>query len=235
VSIVMEYSWASVVSPDPHGSLPKFADRTPRGGPRPPRVRTGPPRWEPDPFARGPGRSRRGLGAPGQKVLKALVKDQAGVRRWHVSRPHHVRLSFPPRQRPNAATWPSTHDVSQRAEPDIRTMCRGPCRASHATISVFNVEDARHLTGNMPSQHLISPVHSAGRRCDYSAFNAPSLYSSSRQRLGYPTGGVPIQSDGRRRTATCSVLMATCTSPRKLPLHAKAAQIVDIRAQGRLH
>jgi hypothetical protein len=42
---------------------------------------TGPPRWELDPFARGPDRSWWGPGAPGWKVLKALVKDQAGVRR----------------------------------------------------------------------------------------------------------------------------------------------------------
>jgi hypothetical protein len=39
------------------------------------------------------------------------------------------------------------------------------------------------------------PVHSASRRCDYSAFNAPSPYSSSRRRLGYPAGGVPVQSE----------------------------------------
>jgi hypothetical protein len=81
----MEYSWASTLSPDPYGSPPKFADRTPRGGPGPPRVHTGPPRWEPDLFARGPDRSQRGPGAPRRKVLKALVKDQAGVRRRHVA------------------------------------------------------------------------------------------------------------------------------------------------------
>jgi hypothetical protein len=51
------------------------------------------------------------------------------------------------------------------------------------------------LTGDAPLQHLMCPVHSASRRCDYSAFNAPSPYSSSRRRLGYPAGGVPVQSE----------------------------------------
>jgi hypothetical protein len=97
-------------------------------------------------------------------------------------------------------------------------------------ISVFNVEDARRLTGDVPSQHLIRPVHSAGRRCDYSAFNAPSLYSSSRQRLGYPADGVPVQLGGRWHTATCSVPMMTCTLPGKLLLQANTTEIADIRA-----
>jgi hypothetical protein len=98
---------------------------------------TGPPRWEPDPFARGPDRSRQGPGAPGWKVLKALVKDQAGVRRWHVPRPHHEHFSSPPRRRPDDAMWPSARDVSQRVEPDVRTTCCGPRRASHAMLSWY--------------------------------------------------------------------------------------------------
>jgi hypothetical protein len=44
VTIMVEYPWASAVSPDPHGSAPKFVDRTPRGGLRPPRMHTGPPK-----------------------------------------------------------------------------------------------------------------------------------------------------------------------------------------------
>jgi hypothetical protein len=35
-------------------------------------------RWEPDPFARGPNRSRRGPGAPGQKMLKPWPKARQG-------------------------------------------------------------------------------------------------------------------------------------------------------------
>jgi hypothetical protein len=112
---------------------------------------------------------------------------------------------------------------------------RAAPRVACYAISVFNVEDARRLTGDVLSQHLIRPIHSAGRRCDYSVFNAPSLYSSSRQRLGYPADGVPVQTDGMWRTATCSVLMMTRSLPRKLPLHANATQITNIRAQGRLH
>jgi hypothetical protein len=38
----------------------------------------GPLRWEPDPFARGPDRSRRGPGAPGQKMLKPWPKARQG-------------------------------------------------------------------------------------------------------------------------------------------------------------
>jgi hypothetical protein len=103
-----------------------------------------PPRWEPDPFARGLGCSRWGPSAQGRKVLKALVKDQAGVRRWHVSRPHHVCLSSLLRRRPNTATWPSAHDVSQRAEPDVGSTCHGLRHASHATLS-------RYLMWRMPA------------------------------------------------------------------------------------
>jgi hypothetical protein len=36
------------------------------------------------------------------------------------------------------------------------------------------------------------------RRGDGSAFNAPSLCSSGRRRLGHPTGDVPVQSDSGR-------------------------------------
>jgi hypothetical protein len=69
-----------------------------------------------------------------------------------------------------------------------------PCIARYA-ISVFNAEDARRLTGDVPSQHSMRPIHSAGRRGDGSTFTASSLCSSSRRRPGHPTGGVPIQSD----------------------------------------
>jgi hypothetical protein len=68
-------------------------------------------------------------------MLKPWPKARQGSARWHVPRPHHVRLSFPPKRRPDAAMWPSARDVSQWAEPDVRTTCRGPRRASHAMLS----------------------------------------------------------------------------------------------------
>jgi hypothetical protein len=100
------------------------------------------------------------------------------------------------------------------------------------TISVFNAEDAHRLIGDVPSQHLMRPVHSAGRRGDGSAFNASSLCSPSRRRLGHPADGVPVQSVGRWRTATRSVLMATRALSRKQPREANAISTMDITTLG---
>jgi hypothetical protein len=109
---------------------------------------------------------------------------------------------------------------------------RAAPRIACYAISVFNVEDARRLTGDVPSQHLISPIHSAARRSDGSTFNASSLCSSSRQRLGHPADGVPVQSVGRWRTATRSVLMTTHTLPRKQPREANAISTTYITTLG---
>jgi hypothetical protein len=49
-----------------------------------------------------------------------------------------VRLRSPLRRRPDAATWLVAHDVSQRAEPDIRPL-------GHA-VSAFIAERTRHLS-----------------------------------------------------------------------------------------
>jgi hypothetical protein len=43
-----------------------------------------------------------------------------------VSEPYRVRLCSPLRRRPDAATWPTTRDVSQRAGPDVRSLGRAP-------------------------------------------------------------------------------------------------------------
>jgi hypothetical protein len=71
-----------------------------------------------------------------------------------------VRLRSPLRQRPNAATWLVARDISQRAEPDVRTLVR--------TVSAFIAERTCRLstllTGDVPPQHLMCPIHSAGRR-----------------------------------------------------------------------
>jgi hypothetical protein len=142
-----------------------------------------------------------------------------------VSAPYRERSHSPLRRRPDAATWPTTRDVSQRAEPDVRPLGR-----------VFIVEEARRLsswqvmwrlsikyflstplTSDVPPQHLMCPVHSADGR-----------------RLGHPTGGVPVRSGDEQyaRDAAYTVLIITRTSPVKLPLHTDTTQAVDIRAQG---
>jgi hypothetical protein len=66
---------------------------------------------------------------------------------------------------------------------------------------------ATSLTGDVPSQHLMRPVQSAGRR-----------------RQGHPADGAPDQSVDKQH----------CTHHpfyKKLPLHAGDTQISDVRAQ----
>jgi hypothetical protein len=55
-----------------------------------------------------------------------------------VSGPYHVRFCSPPRQRPDAATWPTARDVSQRAEPDVRPLGR-------ATLHLLRIRRASCL------------------------------------------------------------------------------------------
>jgi hypothetical protein len=84
-----------------------------------------------------------------------------------------VRLRSPLRRRSDATTWLVARDISQRAEPDIRPLGRA--------VSALIVEKTCHLstllTGDVPPQHLMCPIHSAGRR-----------------RQGHPADGVPVQS-----------------------------------------
>jgi hypothetical protein len=84
-----------------------------------------------------------------------------------------VRLRSPLRRRPDAATRLVAHDISQRVEPDVRPL-------DH-TVSAFIAGRTRRLstllTGDVPPQHLMRPVHSAGRR-----------------RQGHPTDDAPVQS-----------------------------------------
>jgi hypothetical protein len=68
------------------------------------------------------------------------------------------------------------HDISHRAEPDVK-----PC-----SPYIYREEDAlpaTALTGDVPSQHLIRPVPSASRRCQ-----------------GHPVGGTPAGSAGEQCT-----------------------------------
>jgi hypothetical protein len=124
-----------------------------------------------------------------------------------------VRFRSPLRRRPDAAAWPIARDVSQRAEPDIRPL-------GHAT-SAFIAEEMRRLsillTGDVPLQHLMCPVHSAGR-----------------QRPGRLAGGVPVRSAGRQyaRAVARTMLIITHTLPRRLLLYVNATQAADIRTQG---
>jgi hypothetical protein len=67
------------------------------------------------------------------------------------------------------AQWHGARDVSQRAEPDVRPLGRA--------ASAFIADKARRLSnplaGDVPPRHLMSHVHSTGRRCASSAFNEP--------------------------------------------------------------
>jgi hypothetical protein len=82
-----------------------------------------------------------------------------------------MRFRSPLRRRPDAATWLVARDVSQRAEHDVSPL-------GHAA-SAFIAEKTRRLsillTDDVLPQHLMCPVHSAGR-----------------WRPGHPAGGVPV-------------------------------------------
>jgi hypothetical protein len=89
-----------------------------------------------------------------------LSQGRTGVRHRHLSGSCPARLRSPLRRGPGAATWPTARDVSRRAEPDVRPLGRA--------VSAFIVERTRRLstllTGDVPSHHLMCPVHSTGRR-----------------------------------------------------------------------
>jgi hypothetical protein len=76
-----------------------------------------------------------------------------------VSMPYPVRLRSPPRRRSDAAMWLVARDISQWVEPDVRPLGRA--------VSAFIAERTRRLstllTCDVPPQHLMCPVHSAGR------------------------------------------------------------------------
>jgi hypothetical protein len=111
-------------------------------------------------------------------------------------RPYPVRLRSPLRWRPAAAAWLVARDISQRAEPDVRPLGR--------TVSAFIADRTRRLstllTGNVPPQHLMHPVHSARR-----------------WRQGHPTDGTPVQSTvkqcARAARRTMSIIPYTRSFP----------------------
>jgi hypothetical protein len=112
-----------------------------------------------------------------------------------------VRLRYPLRRRPDAATWLVARDISLRAEPNVRPLGRA--------VSSFIAERTRRLstllTGDVPPQHLMRPIHSAGR-----------------QHQGHPADGAPVQSIvkqcARAARRTMSIIPYTrsfpCTSRR---------------------
>jgi hypothetical protein len=84
-----------------------------------------------------------------------------------------LALRSPLKRRPAAAVWLVARDISQRAEPDVRPL-------KPRSLCIYCGEDvppATMLTDDVPSQHLMRPVHSAGRR-----------------RQGHPADGAPVQS-----------------------------------------
>jgi hypothetical protein len=127
--------------------------------------------------------------------------------------PVRIRLCSPPRQRPDATTWPTAHDVSQRAEPDVRL----PGYAA----SAFIADKARRLTSDVPPRHLMRPahfairrrpVHSTGKQCAASAFNEICPFRWQATCLSIPlAGGMPVYSIGRRHAhaAACAILIIT--------------------------
>jgi hypothetical protein len=88
--------------------------------------------------------------------------------------------------------WLVARDSSQRAEPDVRPL-------KSCSLCIYCGEDvppATTLTVDVPSQHLIRPVHSAGRR-----------------RQGHPADGAPVQSIDKQcvRAAWRTVLIIPST------------------------
>jgi hypothetical protein len=67
-------------------------------------------------------------------------------------------MRSPLRRRPAAAAWLMARSVSQRAEPDV-----GPLKPRGLCIYCGqDAPPATMLTDDVPSQHLMRPVHSAG-------------------------------------------------------------------------
>jgi hypothetical protein len=84
-----------------------------------------------------------------------------------VSRPYRVRFYSPLRWSPDAAMWNGARDVSQQVEPDVRPL---GCAAS-AFIADKACRLSIPLAGDVLPWHLMSPVHSTGRRYAASTFN----------------------------------------------------------------
>jgi hypothetical protein len=158
------------------------------------------------------------------KECLGLNQGQAGVRSRHVSGPYRIRFCSPLRRSPNAATWHGVRDVSQKTGPDVRPL--------DCMVSAFIVDKPRRLSiplaGDVPPQHLMSHVHSSGRRCAASAFNETCPFRG-RQQPVHSVGGVPVHSTGRQyaHAAMCTTPIITRTLRRKQPQHINTAWTTD--------
>jgi hypothetical protein len=142
------------VGPDPHGKVSDFymygpdlrvKSRTSTGVP-------GPLGRVPDPLCRARATHSKDPGFQ-DKEYPGLDQGQVGVQSQHVSGLGRVRSLL--RRRPNAATWLTVRDVSQRVEPDVRLLGRAS--------SAFIAGKTRRLIGDVPPRHLMCHVHFAGR------------------------------------------------------------------------
>jgi hypothetical protein len=124
------YSKVSPVSPDPMGKCqtPVYTVQASKFGPGPPRVRTEPLEWDPDPPC-GVQAAHSGVLGFQDKTYPDLNQDPGGgpeptcvqTRSGGIA-PYHIHFCSPPKRRPDAATWPTTRGVSQRAEPGIKPL-----------------------------------------------------------------------------------------------------------------
>jgi hypothetical protein len=118
----------------------------------------------------------------------------------------------PFKRRPDAATWPTAHDISQRAEPDVRPLGR-------ATLHLLRIRRAAYLfhwQGDVPPRHLMSPATPLPGDVPPQHLMC-QVHSADRRRLGHPAGGVPVHSVGRQhaRAAAYTMLIITRTLPKK--------------------
>jgi hypothetical protein len=182
----MIYSKVSKVSPNPHGKVSdpciyrpglRVRSRTSTGANRTPRLCVG------------SGPLTAGSQDFGTENTQALIRARRGVRSRHVSEPYRIRFCSPLRRSPDATTWHGARDVSQRTEPDVRPL---GCAAS-----AFIADKARRLSiplaGDVSPRHLLSPVHSTGRRCAASTFNETCPFRGQVACLSIPlVGSTPV-------------------------------------------
>jgi hypothetical protein len=114
------------------------------------------------------------------EYTQGLDKAQAGVRCRHVSGPYRIHFCSPSRRRPDAATWPTTRDVSQRTEPGVSLWATPP-------LHLLRIRRAL--------------VHSSGRRRAWSMLRGPCYYSSLLARY---------QENGRRLSILRGLRLSWC-------------------------
>jgi hypothetical protein len=123
--------------------------------------------------------------------------------------PVRLRHCSPPRRRPDAVAWPTARDVSRRAELDVRP----PGYAAPAFIADKARRLSVPLTSDVPPQHLMSPVYSAGRDVPPRHLMCP-VHSAGRRRPAVPQAtclSIPLAgSTPVLRSALCSSSLVCC-------------------------